>query len=91
MKQKRGEEKQRLVGRVHAVDVVISGEGRGVIPLRGRGSDRAWLPPIQPRCTRLRRGVWRPWRFIELDGVVVALEPDLGRPLRDNVVWYIFS
>ena len=66
----RGEERQRLLGQaakgqVRAVDISISDESRGVVPLRGRGSDRACSPPFT---------VWRPWRFIELDGMVVALE-----------------
>ena len=46
----RGEEKRRLAvqdakGQVHAVDVVISDRGRGVIPLRGRESDRVRALP----------------------------------------------
>jgi hypothetical protein len=36
---------QDAKGQVRAVDVVISDEGRGVIPLRGRGNDRARALP----------------------------------------------
>jgi hypothetical protein len=36
---------QDAKGQVHAVGVVIWDEGRGVIPLRGRGSDRARALP----------------------------------------------
>ena len=59
---------QDAKGQMRAVDAVISDEGRGVKPLRGRRA-RAL-----PHCTRLRRSMWRPWRLIELGGVVVALE-----------------
>ena len=55
------------------MDVVISDQGRGVLPLRGRGSDRAQALPhstamyaIAEKCVS--------WRLIELDEVVVALE-----------------
>ena len=36
---------QDAKGQVRTVDVAISDEGRGVIPLRGRGSDQARAPP----------------------------------------------
>jgi len=62
------------------VDVLISDQGRGVIPLRGRGSDRARALPhstamyaIAEKCV--------PWRFIDLDEVVVALE---SRPRKNT-------
>jgi len=37
---------QGAKGQVRAMDVVISDEGTGVIPLRGRESDRAGAPPF---------------------------------------------
>ena len=58
---------------MHAVDVVISDEGSGVMPLRGRGSDRAWALPYVRDCGELWEG---PWGLIELDGVVVVLEAE---------------
>jgi hypothetical protein len=54
---------------VRAVDAVILDEGIGVIPLRGRRSDRAWA---------LAHSTW-PLRFIELDGVIMALEAGPGK------------
>ena len=67
--------RQDAKGRVHALDVVISDEGRGAIPLRGHGSDRARAP----LRTQLRRRVGRPWGFIELGGSGVG-----GRILEDR-------
>ena len=44
---------QDAKGQVRAVGVVISDEGKGVIPLRGRGSDQARALPsyaIAEKC-----------------------------------------
>jgi len=55
------------------VDVVILDQGRGVIPLRGRGSVRARTLPHSTAMYEIA-GKCVPWGFIDLDEVVVALE-----------------
>ena len=67
---------------MHAVDVVISDEGSGVMPLRGRESDRAWALPYVRDCGEVWEG---PWGLIELDGVVVALEAPLWGMLEYSI------
>ena len=49
--------RQDVKGQVHAVDVAISDEGRGVVPLRGQGSDRARALPHVRDCGEVCGGL----------------------------------
>jgi len=96
----RGEEKRHLVeenakGQVRAVDVVISDEGRGVIALKGGGSDGARALPHSTAMYAIAEKSVRLWRFVELDEVKVALEArphmnSMGRArLFDGRSWWM--